>query len=259
MLERILQYKREELEHLKRKVRLADVRKKAEDQEPARDFLGALSPAHQIKVIAELKKASPSAGVIVERYDPVGIALRYEENGAAAISVLTDGHFFGGRLSHVGQLREKVTLPLLRKDFTFDEYQIYEARGAGADAVLLIVRILSDSQLTDYRALAADLEMAALVEVHDPKELGRAVASGAKMIGINNRDLDSGTVDLGVSEKLADQPHGEATLVVESGIASRREIERLEKCGLHAFLVGESLLRERDPGAKLRELIGWSS
>ena len=253
MLDQILKYKREELEHLKRKVRLGDVRKKAEDVERAMGFLER--EAKRIQIIAEIKKASPSAGVIVEKYDPVGIALQYEENGATALSVLTDEHFFQGKLSDLTEVQAKVRLPVLRKDFTFDEYQIFEARGAGADAVLLIARILTDSQLKDYRQLAGELGMAGLVEIHDENELDRAVRSSANLIGINNRDLDTLKTDLAVTERLVPKVPEGVAIVSESGISSRRDIERLQKTGVNCFLVGESLLREKDPGGKLRELL----
>ena len=253
MLDQILKYKREELEHLKRKVRLADVRKKAEDAEGARGFLER--ETKRIQIVAEIKKVSPSAGVIVEKYDPVGIALQYEENGATALSVLTGEHFFQGKLSDLTEVQAKVRLPVLRKDFTFDEYQIFEARGAGADAVLLIARILTDSQLKDYRQLAGELGMAGLVEIHDEKELDRAVRSSANLIGINNRDLDTLKTDLAVTERLVPKVPEGVAIVSESGISSRRDIERLQKTGVNCFLVGESLLREKDPGGKLRELL----
>ncbi|MBI2082813.1 MAG: indole-3-glycerol phosphate synthase TrpC [Deltaproteobacteria bacterium] len=260
MLEKILKYKKEELESTMRRVRLPDVKAKAEDAEPARDFHGDLeSLAQQIKIIAEIKKASPSGGVILQKYDPVGIAMQYEENGAAAISVLTDEHFFQGSLKHLSNVHEAVKLPLLRKDFTFHEYQIYEARGALADAILLIARILDDFQLKDYLQLAGDLGMAALVEVHDEKDLERALKAKAAVIGINNRDLETLKTDLAVTERLAPKvgAYRDTPLLVisESGISERKDIERLNKVGVRVFLIGEALLREKNPGEKLRELL----
>ncbi|MBI2981374.1 MAG: indole-3-glycerol phosphate synthase TrpC [Deltaproteobacteria bacterium] len=281
MLDKILKYKKEELDHLKRRVRPIDVRKMAEDQRPARNFLSALKvkgeqnhvgftprgfvpvggPGEKSalaipRIITEMKKASPSGGLICPKYDPAGIAEIYEENGAAALSVLTDEHFFQGRLSDLTMVKGRVKLPVLRKDFVFDEYQLYEARGAGADAVLLIVRILTGSQLKDYQVLAAEFGMASLVEVHDEKDLGRALEAKAALIGINNRDLDTLKTDLAVTRRLAPQAAGKALLVSESGIREKGDIEQLNKVGVRTFLIGESLLREKDPGEKLREL--WS-
>lgn len=270
-LERILKYKREELGHLKRRVTLADLRRKAADAEPARDSLAAVTPAGglsepfenpptgptevSLKIIAEIKKASPSAGVILPKYDPVGIAMQFEENGAAALSLLTDRHFFQGDLSHLSAVKERVTLPVLRKDFVFDEYQIYEARAAGADAVLLIVRILDDFQLKDYQQMTQEIGMAALVEVHDAKEADRTLAAGAKLVGINNRDLDTLRVDLATTEQLSPKIPQEIVTVSESGISSRPDIDRLERTGVHCFLVGEALLRGGRYGERLRELL----
>ena len=259
MLDQILRYKREELEHLKRKMRLVDVRKKAEDAGPVRGFLkdcrtGLTGPTCQTSIIAEIKKASPSAGVIREKFDPVGLAMEFEEAGAAALSVLTDEHFFQGSLKNLTDIRSKASLPLSRKDFVFDEYQIYEARGAGADAILLIVRILEDSQLKDYSDLAQESGMAALIEIHDEKDLAR-VGSSCRLLGINNRDLDSLKTDLATTEKLVPKIPKETVVISESGISERRDIERLKKSGVHAFLVGEALLKEKEPGKKLRELL----
>ncbi|MBI4196646.1 MAG: indole-3-glycerol phosphate synthase TrpC [Deltaproteobacteria bacterium] len=265
-LDKILRYKREEMEAIKRKRSLKDVRLQAEDQERAREFADSLthpsgppSPArgegNKARIIAEIKKASPSAGLLRPEYDPIGIAQMYEENGASAISILTDRHFFQGDLSDLTKVRQVVRLPVLRKDFIFDEYQIYEARGAGADAVLLIVRLLEGSQLEDYLALAHGLGMAALVEVHDENDLNRAVSSGAGLIGVNNRDLDSLKTDVAVTERLAPKAPKESLLVSESGISTRKEVERLQKVGVNCFLIGESLLREKEPGQALKGLL----
>jgi indole-3-glycerol phosphate synthase len=253
-LDKIVSYKKGELEHRKRRVSLKDVRRKAADTEPTRRFLDAVA-APGIRIIAEIKKASPSAGVIRSDFDPVKIAQIYEENGAAALSILTDEHFFQGSLDQLEKIRASVKIPLLRKDFTFDEYQIYEARAAGADAVLLIVRILQGAQMKDYIALVSELGMAALAEVHDEEEMKRAKEIRARLIGINNRDLDTFKVDLETTVKLAKEAPREAVLVSESGISTRDHIKRLKDCGVHAFLIGESLLREKDPGEKLTELL----
>ena len=253
-LEKILDYKRQELEHRKRKVSLKDVRLQAEEGEPVRDFIGVLK-GKETKVIAEIKKASPSAGVIRQDFNPVSLAQIFADNGAAALSVLTDEHFFQGSLGSLGEIRKKVKVPLLRKDFTFDAYQIYEARGAGADAVLLIVRILEDSQLRDYLSLADELGMAALVEVHNEKEMDRAVRLSGPLIGINNRDLDTFKVDLETTLKLAKLAPSESVLVSESGISTRDDLKKLGDAEVHAFLIGETLLRAQNPGQKLQELL----
>ena len=260
-LDKIVSYKKEELEHQKRRVALKDVRLKAEDAEPARDFIGVLAVGAGLKpaptkIIAEVKKASPSAGVIRPDFEPVKIAQIYEENGAAVLSVLTDGHFFRGSLAHLEKIRGQVKIPLLRKDFTFDEYQIYEARAAGADAILLIVRILEKSQLKDFIALAQELGMTSLVEVHNREEMQKAKEIGARLIGINNRDLDTFKVDLETTVELAKDAPKEAVLVSESGISTKNHIKKLRDCGIYAFLIGEALLRERDLGKKLKELLG---
>lgn len=253
-LTKIIDYKKQELEHIRRKVTLQDVRLKAQDAGPARDFLGVVR-GEGTRIIAEVKKASPSGGVIRSNFDPVKIAQMYEENGAAALSVLTDEHFFQGRLEHLTEIRARLKLPLLRKDFTFNEYQIHESRGAGADAVLLIVRILDDPQLKDFLDLSREIGMSALVEVHDEKDLERAAKIGAGLIGINNRDLDTLKVDLETSLRLGQKAPRSAVLVSESGISTRKNLESLQAAGIHVYLIGESLLREEDPGKKLKELL----
>ncbi len=253
-LQKIIDYKKQELDHQKRKVSLKDVRLKAADAEPARDFLKALGGS-DIRIIAEIKKASPSAGLIRADFDSVKIAKIYENNGAACLSVLTDEHFFQGSLEDLRKIKKTVRIPLLRKDFTLDEYQIHEARGAGADAILLIVQILEDSQLKDYCGLARELGMAALVEVHNSGELGRVKKIGAPLIGINNRDLDTFKVDLETTVKLSKESPRESILVSESGISTSNDIKKLRDCGVNVYLIGESLLREKDPGEKLKELL----
>ncbi|MDO8644556.1 MAG: indole-3-glycerol phosphate synthase TrpC [bacterium] len=258
ILDKILKYKREELENFKRRSSLSDLRKKGMDQEPARDFLKSLKNwTKSVRIIAEIKKASPSAGLIRPDFDPIRLAHAYEENGAVAVSVLTDEHFFQGSLSDLTRVKNKIPLPVLRKDFLFSEYQIYEARAAQADALLLIVRILEPSQLKDYMALTNELGMSPLVEVHDEKEFEAAQKVGAALIGINNRDLDSLKIDLGTTEKiLSGERDDRLTVLSESGISKREEIEKLLEVGVHGFLIGEALLKEKDPGEKLREL--WS-
>ena len=233
-----------------------------------RDFAAALrKPRGSLALIAEVKKASPSAGIIRPDFDPVRIAQTYEAAGASCLSVLTDERFFQGSLEYLRQIRRSVRLPLLRKDFIIDERQILEAAQAGADAILLIVAILNDAQLRQFLALATAAGLSALVEVHDEPELDRAVAAGAAILGVNNRDLKTFKVDLATTERLAAQLRarlggapgtgsGDVLLVAESGIHSRADVERLAGCGAGAILVGESLMRQADIGGKVRELIG---
>lgn len=230
---------------------------------PRRDFVAALRQPRRggAGLIAEVKKASPSAGVIRPDFDPVRIARDYETAGADCLSVLTDEKFFQGSLEYLRTIRNAVGLPLLRKDFVIDERQILEAIEWGADAILLIVAILDDSRLRRFHELASAAGLAVLVEVHDEPELERALAIGARLIGVNNRDLRVFQVDLGTTERLAArlwqkcQP-ADTLLVAESGIHSRADVDRLRRCGAGAVLVGESLMRHADIPAKVRELIG---
>lgn len=253
-LSKIVDYKRQELEHQKRKVSLKDVRLKAQDAAPARDFLGSLR-APGARIIAEVKKASPSAGVIRLDFKPVDIARSYEDGGAACLSILTDEHFFQGSLKYLQDARVRVKIPCLRKDFTLDEYHIHEARAHDADAVLLIVRILDDVQLKDYRALSEEFGMAALVEVHDAAEMERAKKAGATLIGINNRNLDTFKTDLKTSVTLAKNRTSGTVFVSESGISKPEDIRELRRAGIEAFLIGEAFMREEDPGACLRSFL----
>ncbi len=260
-LTKIIDYKKQELEHVKRRVSLKDLRLKAEASEPARSFLEMLkSPPPPfvkggISIIAEIKKASPSAGIIRPDFDPVHIAQVYEQNGAAALSILTDEHFFQGKLEFLDLIKKHVALPLLRKDFTLDAYHVFEARGAGADAVLLIVRVLEDAQLKDYSDLAHELGMAVLIEVHDEKEMERVKKNSPQLVGINNRNLDTFKVDLETTVQLSKKAPENTLLVSESGISTPEHVKKMRDVGVHAFLVGESLLREKDLGKKLRELL----
>ena len=256
ILDEIVRHKRTEVADSRRRLPLEVVRARALGASGPRDFRAALRAGREIALIAEIKRSSPSAGLIREDFDPTAIAASYRAGGAAAISVLTDERFFGGRLEFIAEVRAAAPAPVLRKDFIIDEYQVCEARAAGADAVLLITRILSDRQLVEYLALAGDLGMAALVEVHDADDLHRAVESGAAVIGINNRDLDTLAVDLATTEKLVQAVPAGRVVVSESGIASRRDIERLAACGVHAVLVGETLMKSTDITAAVRELTG---
>lgn len=232
-----------------------------------RDFVAALRHPHRppVALIAEVKKASPSAGLIRPDFDPVRIAQTYEAAGADCLSVLTDARFFQGALDSLRQIRAAVRLPLLRKDFIIDERQILESAEAGADAILLIVSILDDARLRGFLELATGAGLAALVEVHDAAELDRACAAGASLIGINNRDLKSFRVDLGTTERLAARLAGSAAsarddtaplLVAESGIHTRADVDRVQQSGARAILVGESLMRHPDIAAKIAELMG---
>lgn len=223
-----------------------------------RDFRGALEEPGPIRLIAEIKKASPSAQIIRTEFEPISIARTYEEHGAACLSVLTDTPFFQGDLRHLEQVRPAVRIPVLRKDFLIDEYQIVEARSAGADAVLLIAEILDSLMLGQLMARANDLGMAALVEFHDAANLDRVLASGANLIGINNRNLDDFCTDLEHTLRLRDRIPSEVVLVSESGIRNRSDVLRLEAAGISAILVGESLMRAPDIGLAVDRLLGHS-
>ena len=224
------------------------------------NFLLALQapPVGSLALIAEVKKASPSAGVIRPGFDPVQIARIYEQSGAACLSVLTDERFFQGHDSYLTAIRTAVNLPLLRKDFIVDAFQIYEARVIGTDAVLLIAAALSPTQLADYHALAGEIGMTALVEVHTEAEMQVALGAGAKLIGINSRDLNTFVSDLGTVERLAGMVPGDVTLVAESGIRTPADVKRVADTGAKAVLVGETFMRAPDIGAAVRELMGTS-
>ena len=271
ILDTIVAEKQREVARLpQRSLSVADLRAALEGRGGRRDFIGALRKPKvgPVALIAEVKKASPSAGVIRPDFEPVHIAREYEAAGASCLSVLTDEKFFQGSLEYLKQIRGAVTLPLLRKDFIIDERQILEAIEWGADAVLLIVAILSDAQLKHFHALATGAGLAVLVEVHDEAELDRALNVGAELIGVNNRDLTTFKVDLATTERLAARlrPSPRTTqhvpspppplLVAESGIHTRADVERLAKCGALAVLVGESLMKHADIAAKARELLG---
>jgi indole-3-glycerol phosphate synthase len=207
----------------------------------------------EIALIAEAKKASPSKGILIEDFDPVKIGKLYAENGAAAISVLTDEDFFQGSLEYLTAVRDALPLPVLRKDFIIDPLQVYDARVAGADAVLLIVATLEDAQMADLHALITELGMAALVEVHDEGEMERALKLGAPLIGINNRDLRTFDIDLETTARLASLVPEDVILVAESGIASGEDVRRMGELGAHAVLVGEALVKAPDMAAAVRE------
>ena len=256
ILDEIVLHKRQEVADSQQRRPMADVRAAAESAPEPRDFRRALTDRPDIALIAEIKRSSPSAGLIREDFDPAVIADCYHVAGAAAMSVLTDERFFTGRLEYIALARAAASVPVLRKDFIIDEYQVCEARAAGADAILLIVRILSDEQLGEYLVLARSLGMTALVETHNAEEIERAVRSGAVIIGINNRDLDTLTVDLATTESLVEQIPSDRVIVSESGISSREDVERLARCGVSAVLVGETLMRSPDIAEAARALVG---
>ncbi len=218
-------------------------------------FKEAISRAESINIIAEIKGRSPSRGLIKENFDPCKVASIYERNGAAALSVLTDEKFFGGSLDHLLQIRKNVSLPILRKDFIIDEYQIYEAALSGAHAVLLIVRILRDHQLKEFLHLTSLLNMDALVEVNCEDDLQRALDGGAEIIGINNRDLATFTVNLETTLRLAPEVPSDRIIVSESGVSSNEDVKRLVAAGVHNILVGSALMEAEEPAKKIRELL----
>lgn len=253
ILDRIFAAKRAEVDARRRSVPFEAVIAAAASAPPPRSFIAALCK-RQPAIIAEVKRASPSKGDILPGLDPAVIARAYEAAGAAAISVLTDGHF-KGTLDDLRAVRAAVELPLLRKDFMFDAYQVYEARAAGADCILLIVAMLAEDDLRKLASVARELRMAALVEVHNASELALARRIGADLVGINNRDLHTFKTDIAVTEDLIDGSAGDALIVSESGIETPADIRRLTAAGAHAFLIGESLLRDGNPGATLSALI----
>ncbi|MDI9569199.1 MAG: indole-3-glycerol phosphate synthase TrpC [Pseudomonadota bacterium] len=255
LLARIMAAKAAELAETKRLTPLRELRAILGDLPPPRNFREALT-GRGSGIIAEIKKASPSRGIIREAFDPRAIAGIYEAHGAAAISVLTERSFFQGHGRFLEEIRKTVGLPLLRKDFLIDPYQVYETRRLGGDALLLIARALPGEILADLVALTQELGMTPLVEVRNGEELARGLAAGAPAIGVNNRDLASFVTDLGVSLRLAPSIPAGVVKVSESGIARRRDVELLRQAGYNAFLVGEALMRAEDIGGKLRELRG---
>lgn len=255
ILDEILDHTRTVVAAAKRDVSPAEMADRARAQaEPTRGFRAALASGAAPCIIAELKRRSPSKGEICADFDPVVIARAYQAGGAAALSVLTDEKYFGGSLSFLPAVRAASGLPLLRKDFVVDGYQIDEARAAGADAVLLIVGALADEELAALGAHARELGLDALVEIHDETELARALAAGSDLLGINNRDLRRFSTDLAVTERLAPEVPEDVLIVAESGIVAAEDVKRLAACGARAFLVGESLMRDPDPGAALAQL-----
>ena len=254
ILQNIVETKLKEVEVLRRNP--AGLRNRAEKAPPARDFIGSLRSGDAVAVIAEIKRRSPGAGAIRTDLDPLRLGPRYEAGGAAALSVLTDTEYFGGSLGDLAGVRGLVKIPVLRKDFVIDESQVYEARGAGADAILLIVRILDDERLRSLRTLAEELGMSVLVEAHDGAEVERGLAAGARLLGINNRNLRTFETRIDVTLSLAALVPPSVVLVSESGIHTPAEVGSVGERGVDAVLVGESLLRQEDPGAGVTALVG---
>ena len=254
ILKRIVATKHEELKTLVGTG--PELRSRAAGARPPRGFAAALRRPGEVRLLAEVKRRSPSAGEIRPGADPVEVARAYQQGGAAALSVLTDREYFGGDLDALRSVSATVPLPVIRKDFVVDPLQVYEARAAGADAVLLIVRILEDSQLRDLHGVITELGMDALVEAHNADEVERALAAGTTLLGINNRDLDNFVTDLGLSLRLAASVPAEVTLVGESGIRTAEDVDRLGAAGVDAILVGESLMRQPELSAAAAALVG---
>ena len=258
ILDTIIAHKQKELAAEQMEVPLALLERQVVNLPPTRDFSGAIAGSDNVRLIAEVKKKSPSKGIIREDFHPVSIAEIYVTNGAAAISVLTDKHFFAGELDYLRAIREVVDAPLLRKDFTIDPYHIYQARVAGADAILLIVAALTPSQLRTFMEIADSLSLASLVEVHTSEELTIALDVDAQIIGINNRDLRTFHTDIATTFRLREAIPADKIVVSESGIYTREDVAKLQEVNVQAMLVGESLMRSRDIGAQVRRLIAVS-
>lgn len=256
VLDEIVLKKQAEIAAAKQARPVEMLRKKLAEAPPVRDFAGALRGDGTIRLIAEVKKASPSAGLIRADFDPVRIAETYVRHGAACLSVLTDEHFFQGHLDFLTAIRGAVSVPVLRKDFILDPYQVIEARAAGADCVLLIAECLSDCRLRELYFLAAELGMESLIEIYDPDNLDRVLALEPSLLGVNNRDLRSFVTDLEHTLTLRPRVPADCVFVSESGIKTREDVLRLEHAGVQAILVGETLMRAPDIGHKTDELLG---
>lgn len=258
ILDKIFADKKEELDGVKRRVPLSELKSRCGNQSPCRDVRQALTGSPPSRIIAEIKRRTPFKGELRADFDAMEIARAYAENGAAALSILTESNYFGGGLEILSGAREQVSIPLLRKDFIFDEYQVFESRAFGGDLFLLIATWLDRSHLADLLALGEEIGLPALVETHNEPDMEKAFVAGAKIIGINNRDLTSGVTDLDISRRLIRMARSESErslLVCESGIRSHKEIEELEELGAQAFLIGESLMTAANIPAKLKELL----
>ena len=252
ILDDIVAYKRRELEEAKKKLPLKELVSAAAEASPAIDFVDLHAKTPGVKIISEIKKASPSRGIIRDDFDHFSIAREYEDSGAFALSVLTDRKFFKGDISYLSDIRAHSALPILRKDFTIDPYQIYEARCHGADLVLLIVAILNRGEIEEYMSLSRSLGMNCIVEIHGERELETALLAGSEIIGINNRDLRTFDVSLDVSKRLSGMVPKGKILISESGISSVEDRDGLMACGIDTFLIGETFMKARSPGEMLR-------
>lgn len=257
ILDDIIAHKRTEIARAKAMVSLDDLKARTQHHARERNFHLAIRRPREMALIAELKERSPSRGVLRERFDPIALAQALEEAGAHALSVLTDAKFFGGSVDFLTDIKQFTELPVLRKDFLIDEYQLYESAWRGADAVLLIARLLDDQQLIAFVRLATQLQLDALVEIHSTEELSRALQAGADIIGINHRDLSTFTMNAQLSEALAPLIPRDRTIVVESGINRPETVSHLQTLGVHAVLVGEALMEREDVGRAAKELMGW--
>lgn len=252
ILDDIVAHKREELKEAKKKLPLGELVSAAAEVSPAVDFAGLHARTPGVKIISEIKRASPSRGVIRDDFDHFSIAREYEDSGAFALSVLTDRRFFGGDISYLSDIRTRSALPILRKDFTIDPYQVYEARCHGADLVLLIVAVLDRGRIEEYHSLARSLGMNCIVEVHGEEELETALLAGSEIIGINNRDLRTFDVSLDTSRRLCGMVPEGKIIISESGISSVGDMEGLMACGIDTFLIGETFMKAESPGEALR-------
>ena len=252
ILDDIVAHKKEELKEAKKKLPLGELVSAAAEVSPAVDFADLHARTPGVKIISEIKRASPSRGVIRDDFDHFSIAREYEDSGAFALSVLTDRRFFGGDISYLSDIRTRSALPILRKDFTIDPYQVYEARCHGADLVLLIVAVLDRGRIEEYHSLSRSLGMNCIVEVHGEEELETALLAGSEIIGINNRDLRTFDVSLDTSRRLSGMVPEGKIIISESGISSVRDMEGLMACGIDTFLIGETFMKAESPGEALR-------
>lgn len=255
ILSRIIEDKRRVIEEAKRRISLDELKGRARDMYVKSAFKRNISRSHHINLIAELKKASPSRGIIRGDYNPARIAATYEANGASALSVLTDERFFEGRLEHIKKVKECVSIPVLRKDFIIDEYQIYESAASASDAILLIAEILSKNELIRFYNLSKGLGLDVLVEVHNEENVEKALAANADIIGINNRDLHTFKVELNTAQRLIRGVPKEKVIVAESGIRTYEDVMFLKSLGVNAVLIGEAFMECDDIAAKMREIM----
>lgn len=257
MISRIIEEKRRVIEEAKRLKPREGLIKEISSISVNSSFKKNISRPHHVNLIAEIKKASPSKGILRGDFNPVKIAMTYQAHGASAVSVLTDERFFEGKLEHIRMVKESVSLPVLRKDFIIDEYQIYESVACGADAILLIADLLSDNEMTGFYQLAVSLGLDVLLEVHNEEDMEKAIATGGEMIGINNRDLHTFKVDLAMTQKLMRLIPAHKIKVSESGIKSYEDVMFLKSIGINAVLIGEAFMEAPDIAAKMREIMRY--